>query len=76
MLQNPYFERKWRIIMRISLILEIPILILLIADIDEDGQNELLIAANDGYLYCYETNGSGFIYWGQFRGNNFNTGVL
>lgn len=28
MLQNPYFERRWRIIMRISLILGIPILIL------------------------------------------------
>lgn len=47
----------------------------LIADIDNDGKNELLIAARDGYLYCYETNGSG-IHWGQFRGNNLNTGVL
>ncbi|VEP17661.1 conserved hypothetical protein [Hyella patelloides LEGE 07179] len=48
----------------------------LIADIDNDGKNELLIAANDGYLYCYETNGGGSIYWGQFRGNNYNTGTF
>lgn len=48
----------------------------LIADIDGDAKNELLIAAADGYLYCYETQGGGAIHWGQFRGNNRNTGTF
>ncbi len=48
----------------------------LIADIDGDGQNEILIAATDGYLYCYGTKGGGKVHWGQFRGNNYNTGTF
>ena len=48
----------------------------LITDVDSDGKNEILIAANDGYLYCYETKGGGAIHWGQFRGNNYNTGIF
>ncbi len=47
----------------------------LVADVDNDFKTELLIAAYDGYLYCFGTEAAGRIEWGQFRGNNFNTGV-
>lgn len=47
----------------------------LIADIDNDGLLEILIATRDKYLYCYDTKSNGKVHWGQFRGNNFNTGV-
>jgi hypothetical protein len=47
----------------------------LIADIDNDGLLEMLIATRDKYLYCFDTKSNGKVYWGQFRGNNFNTGV-
>lgn len=48
----------------------------LVADIDADGMHELLIATTDGRLRCYDTNSEGNIEWGQFRGNNYNTGVM
>ncbi len=49
-----------------------------VADVDLDGKLELLIAGLDGFLYCYATNApaSNKIYWGQFRANNQNTGIL
>lgn len=47
-----------------------------IADIDQDGMLELLVASLDGYIYCYSLNQGGTVYWGQFRGNNQNTGVM
>ncbi|MBN1500809.1 MAG: PQQ-binding-like beta-propeller repeat protein [Spirochaetes bacterium] len=46
----------------------------LVEDVDGDGRLEILIACLDGSLYCYETESSGKVYYGQFRGNNFNTG--
>lgn len=48
-----------------------------VADIDKDGKLELLVACLDGYLYCYKTDApSAGVVWGQFRGNNRNTGVI
>ncbi|MCB9188829.1 MAG: PQQ-binding-like beta-propeller repeat protein [Flavobacteriales bacterium] len=44
----------------------------LIKDVDGDGKLELLIASLDGYLYCYETNSSGEVFYGQFRWSNDN----
>lgn len=44
----------------------------LIKDIDGDGKLEILIASLDGNLYCYQTNSSGKVYYGQFRWNNLN----
>lgn len=48
----------------------------LVADVDGDGKHEILIAMKDGFLRCYETPSEGRIEWGQFRGNNYNTGVM
>ena len=48
----------------------------MIADIDNDNKLELLIALKDQYLYCYDLESSGPVYWGSFRGNPYNTGVL
>ncbi|MEL6561466.1 MAG: caspase family protein, partial [Bacteroidota bacterium] len=48
----------------------------IITDVNNNGVNDILIAARDGFLYAYETKGDGKVIWGQFRGNNFNTGVL
>ncbi|MDO5970072.1 caspase family protein [Flavivirga aquimarina] len=47
----------------------------LVADVDNDGYLNLIIATRDGYLYCYDTKSTGKVTWGQFRGNNYNTGV-
>lgn len=48
-----------------------------VADVDGDGLLELLIADYDGYLTCYDTQGSATrVHWGQFRGNAANTGVM
>lgn len=47
-----------------------------IADVDGDGALELLVASLDGNLYCYSLNRTGKVYWGQFRGDNQNTGVM
>lgn len=48
----------------------------LIADVDNDNYLEILIATKDGYLYCYDTKSNGTVSWGQFRGNNYNSGVI
>jgi outer membrane protein assembly factor BamB len=48
----------------------------LIQDVDSDGDLEFLVATRDGYLYCYKTKAKGKVHWGQFRGNNQNTGVM
>jgi outer membrane protein assembly factor BamB len=48
----------------------------LVADIDGDKLLEIVVASLDGYLYCYQTDSKGKVHWGQFRGNNENTGVL
>jgi outer membrane protein assembly factor BamB len=49
---------------------------LFMADVDGDGQQELLLAGLDGFLYCYKTPSKTKALWGQFRGNNSNTGSL
>ncbi len=48
----------------------------LIVDLDQDGQLELVIAGLDRSLRCYQLPGSGPVWWGSFRGNFNNTGVL
>ena len=47
-----------------------------VGDIDEDGVLDLLIAGTDGTLYCYTLPSKGEVFWGSFRGNPFNTGVV
>ncbi|NDC83077.1 hypothetical protein EB093_05360 [bacterium] len=47
----------------------------LMADIDGDGQLELLIAGSDKFLRAYQLPGRGPVGWQNFRGNLFNTGV-
>jgi len=47
----------------------------LVADIDNDGYLELIIALNDQYLYAYDLNTKGPVSWGQLRANPYNTGV-
>lgn len=47
-----------------------------IADIDNDGKNEIVIATRSAFTYAYKTNGdSDKIDWGSFRGNPRNTGT-
>ena len=46
----------------------------LIADIDNDGLLELVIALNDQHLYAYDLPSKGPVIWGQFRANPYNTG--
>lgn len=45
-------------------------------DIDGDGMLEIVVACLDGNVYCYDTTSTSKAYWGQFRGDNKNTGVL
>ncbi|MBX3101977.1 MAG: VCBS repeat-containing protein [Bacteroidetes bacterium] len=47
-----------------------------VKDIDGDGYLDILYAGLDGYLYCYGTRSAGHVLWGQFRGDDRNTGVL
>ncbi len=48
-----------------------------VADIDEDGLLELLVASLDGFLYCYDTKSkAGATQQSQFLENNSNTGVI
>ena len=47
----------------------------LVVDVDDNGTLELLIATQDGNLYCFETGSRAHPVWGQFRANNRNTGV-
>ena len=49
---------------------------LFVGDIDNDGLLEIVIACTNGKIYCYDTKSSGNVFWGQFRGNNANTGVI
>ena len=48
----------------------------LIADVDDDGALELVLLTSDQFISCYETNSTGEVTWGSFRGNPHNTGVL
>jgi hypothetical protein len=48
----------------------------LIKDIDKDGYLEILVADIKGNLTCYATKSKGTVFYGQFRGNNLNTGVV
>jgi len=48
----------------------------MVKDIDGDGYLEILIACLDGYLYCYDTKSKGKVIWGQFRGDDRNSGVI
>ena len=48
----------------------------LVADVDGDGLLELLMTTEDWAIRCYDTKSQGNVYWGNFRGNNLNTGVL
>ncbi len=47
-----------------------------VGDIDSDGKLEIVFACLDGMLRCYETNSEGKVFWGQFRGDNKNSGVM
>ncbi len=50
---------------------------MLIKNIDRDKYNEILVSGLDGFLYCFKSKAKrGKIEWGQFRGNNRNTGVV
>ena len=49
---------------------------MLVQDIDGDGLLEIVVACLDGNLYCYDTRSRAQPFWGQFRGNNKNTGVI
>ncbi|RAP26913.1 hypothetical protein DID78_06495 [Candidatus Marinamargulisbacteria bacterium SCGC AG-343-D04] len=47
----------------------------MIADVDKDGQLELLVSLFDEYIYCYDLPSKGPVSWGQFRANPYNTGL-
>jgi hypothetical protein len=47
-----------------------------LADIDGDGLTEVLVAANDGYLRAFETNGRAPAALGYHRGDGYNRGTL
>jgi FG-GAP-like repeat len=47
-----------------------------IADINNDGKNEIVTATRSAFTYVYKTNGdSDKIDWGSYRGNPSNTGT-
>ena len=46
----------------------------LVADIDNDGLLELVIALNDQHIYAYDLPSKGPVIWGQLRANPYNTG--
>lgn len=47
-----------------------------VEDINGDGKLELIVMTSDQYISCYQTSSSGAVYWGSFRGNPYNTGVV
>lgn len=47
----------------------------LIADIDNNGQLELVTTGADKTMRCYQLPGTGPVLWGTFRGNRYNTGL-
>ncbi len=47
-----------------------------VGDIDADGKLEIVFACLDGILRCYDTKSEGKVFWGQFRGDNKNSGVM
>jgi outer membrane protein assembly factor BamB len=47
-----------------------------VGDIDADGKLEIVFACLDGMLRCYETDSKGKVWWGQFHGDNKNSGVM
>ncbi|MGB0521335.1 MAG: WG repeat-containing protein [Flammeovirgaceae bacterium] len=49
---------------------------MLVQDIDGDGMLEIVVACLDGKLYCFDTKSTAKAFWGQFRGDNKNTGVI
>lgn len=49
----------------------------LVKDIDRNRKLDILIAASDGFLYCYEApKKRGKVFWGQFRGDNTNQAII
>lgn len=51
----------------------------LLANIDSDNKLELVITGNNGKIYAYQCKTKAkkkAIFWGQFKGDNSNTGVL
>lgn len=51
----------------------------LLANIDDDNKLELVITGNNGKIYAYQCKTKAkkkAIFWGQFKGDNSNTGVL
>ena len=48
----------------------------LVKDINGDGFLEIIIGSKLGGLFCYQTNSKGKVHYGQFRGDNHNTGVI
>jgi hypothetical protein len=47
----------------------------LVADVDRDGKLEIVIATDDQFLRCYDTDSTAKSIWGSFRANPYNTGV-
>ncbi len=47
-----------------------------VEDMNGDGLLELVLLTSDQYVSCYQTSSTGNIYWGGFRGNPYNTGVI
>jgi outer membrane protein assembly factor BamB len=47
-----------------------------LSDIDKDGKIEIIVGDRNGFVYCFDTDSDGPVTWGQFRGNNMNTGVF
>ncbi len=48
----------------------------LIKDVDGDGFLEIIILEDTGMISCYKTKSKGKIHWGQFRGDNNNSGGM
>lgn len=49
---------------------------MLVQDVDGDGRLEIIVACLDGNVYCYDTESKAKPFWGQFRGDNKNTGLI
>ncbi len=44
-----------------------------VADLDQDGANEVLVADRAGFLHCYSSGRAGPIDWGLLHGDPYNT---
>lgn len=48
----------------------------LVADVNQDGRLEALVADGSGLLRCYTTGRFGAVQWGSLRGDAHNTGLM